>query len=99
MTNSDPVSMVEAALGRLVAEGKRVSFSAVAQEAGVARTTLYRNEALKALVDEHRLHQVDTQTLTGLHAEISHLRASVEAVAAKVRNQEERLRRLERKTH
>jgi len=40
----------------------------------------------------------DTRTLSGLAAEISHLRTAFEAVAGNVRQHEERLRRLERTT-
>lgn len=44
----------------------------------------------------HRARQIDTRTLSGLHAEIAHLRTALEAVAARATAHEERLRRLER---
>ncbi len=97
MTTDDPVARVEAALRALSAAGQPVTFTAVAQQADLARATLYRNPALRALVDEHRIAQIDTRTLSGLNAEISHLRAGLEAIADRVRRHEERLRQLERR--
>jgi len=93
----DVAARVEAALARLVAEDRLITFTAVADEASVARATLYRNPSLRALVDEHRAHQIDTRTLSGLSTEIAYLRIQLEAVAARVTAQEERLRRLERR--
>ena len=40
-------------------------------------------------------NQADTRTLSGLNAEIAHLRTALEAIAERVRGHEERLRRLE----
>ena len=95
MSADDLSVRVETALARLVATGQRITFTAVAEEAGVARATLYRNTSLRVLVDDHRAQQVDTHTLSGLSAEIAYLRAALEAVAARVSTHEERLRRLE----
>jgi predicted nucleic acid-binding Zn-ribbon protein len=58
--------------------------------------TLYRNPQIRAVIDEHRSRQADARTLSGLAAEISHLRTALEAVAGNVRRHEERVRRLER---
>jgi hypothetical protein len=91
----DPVAQVEAALGALAAADQPITFTAVAHHAGVARATLYRNPTLRALVEEHRAGQADTRTLSGLNAEIAHLRTALEAVAERVRGHEERIRRLE----
>jgi hypothetical protein len=97
MTTDDLVAHVEAALSALAAADQPVTFTAVAQRAGLARATLYRNPTLRALVEEHRLRQIDTRTLSGLSAEIAHLRTALEAVAERVRGHEERIRRLERR--
>jgi hypothetical protein len=59
--------------------------------------TLYRNQQLRAVIDEHRLRHHDARTLTGLTAEIAHLRTAVEAIADLARRQDERIRRLERR--
>lgn len=95
MTASDLPARVETALAHLVATDRPITFTAVAQEASVARATLYRNPALRALVDEYRAHQLDARTLSGLSAEITYLRTALEAVAVRVKAHEERLRRLE----
>lgn len=95
MSAGDPVARVEAALRVLAAADQPVTFTAVAQRAGLARATLYRNPMLRALVQEHRAGQADTRTLTGLSTEIAHLRTALEAVAERVRDHEERIRRLE----
>ena len=97
MTTGDLVARVEAALCALAATDQPVTFTAVAEQAGLARATLYRNPTLRALVDESRLGQIDTRSLRGLSTEISHLRTALEAVADRVRSQEERIRRLERR--
>ena len=92
MTSLDAV---EAACARLAERGDAISFTAVAEHTGISRTTLYRNPQLRAVIEEHRTHRHDRHTLTGLAAEIAHLRTGLEAVADRVRHHEERLRRLE----
>jgi len=93
------VDQVELACSKLVATDHPVTFSAVADITGLSRATLYRNENLRAIVDEHRARQRDARTLTGLNTEIVHLRTAVEALAATVRRHEEHLRQLERKSN
>ncbi len=89
---------VEHACTELAQAGQPVTFTAVAARSGLARATLYRNPQLRAVIDEHRAQQAGARTLSGLAAEISHLRTALEAVAGNVRQHEERLRRLERRT-
>jgi hypothetical protein len=86
---------VEVACTELVANNQAVTFTAVAERTGIRRTTLYRNTALRAVIEEHRQHNNDPRTLTSLTTEIAHLRTGLEALADRVRHQEERLRRLE----
>ncbi len=97
MTADDLVAQVETALRSITGAGQPVTFTAVAEQAGLGRATLYRNPTLRALIDEHRIAQIDTRTLSGLSAEISHLRTGLEAIANRVRSHEERLRQLERR--
>ncbi len=92
---TDPVSTVERACRDLTATGQPVTFTTIAERTGISRTTLYRNPQLRAVVEEHRHHSHDPRTLSGLTAEIAHLRTAVEALADRVRHHEERLRRLE----
>ena len=91
-----PLERVEHACAELAQAGQPVTFTAVAARAGLARATLYRNPQIRAVIDEHRSRRADARTLSGLAAEISHLRTALEAVAGNVRQHEERLRRIER---
>ena len=92
---TDNIEVVEAACAELADQGEPITFTVIADLTGISRTTLYRNQQLRAIVEEHRSHTYDRRTLTGLSAEIAHLRTTVEAVADRVRHQEERLRHLE----
>ncbi len=95
MTTDDLVARVEATLGALATADQPITFTAVAEHAGLARASLYRNPTLRALVEQHRLGQIDTRSLSGLSTEIGHLRTALEAIAERVRGHEERIRRLE----
>jgi hypothetical protein len=95
---NDNLAAVETACRELTAASKPVTFTTIAQHTGISRTTLYRNPQLRAIIEEHRHHSHDPRTLTGITAEIGHLRTAVEALADRVRHQEERLRRLETPT-
>jgi hypothetical protein len=86
---------VEVACHELAGNDDPITFTAVAERTGISRTTLYRNPELRALIEEHRQRSNDPRTLTSLTTEIAHLRTGLEALADRVRQQEERLRRLE----
>jgi len=73
----------------------RVTFTAVAIATGISRTTLYRDPQIVALIIEHCVRATEASTLTGLVTDIGHLGTSVEAIAERIRNHEERLRSLE----
>ncbi|MCC5951542.1 MAG: hypothetical protein JJU45_05550 [Acidimicrobiia bacterium] len=92
---TDNIDLVEAACAELADHGQSITFAIVAELTRISRTTLYRNQQLRAIVDEYRSHIHDRRTLSGLSAEISHLRTALEAIADRVRHQEERLRLLE----
>ena len=89
------LTTVETACNNLATAGQAITFTAIAEHTGISRTTLYRNPQLRAVIDDHRRHSHDRHTLSGLAAEIAHLRTGLEALADRVRQQEERLRRLE----
>jgi hypothetical protein len=90
------LSRVENACAGLAAAGQPVTFKEVAIRAQLSRTTLYRRDDLRAIVDEHRARGTDASTLSGLTVQIDQLRRGLEAVAASVRRHDEALRRLER---
>ena len=89
---------VEAACTHLAETGDQITFTGVAEHTGISRTTLYRNPQLRAVIDDHRRHSHDRHTLSGLAAESAHLSTGLEALADRVRDQEERLRHLEGRT-
>ncbi len=89
------LTTIEAACTELAANDQPITFTAIADHTGISRTTLYRNPHLRAVIDEHRHHTSDPRTLTGLTTEIAHLRTGLEALGDRVRQQVERLRRLE----
>ncbi len=92
---TDNIDLVEAACAELARQDAPITFTIVADLTAISRTTLYRNPQLRSIVEEHRNHTHDRRTLTGLAAEISHLRTALEAVADRVRQHQERLRRIE----
>lgn len=96
MTSKDTLARVERACAELLRDAEPVSFPAVAERSGVSRTTLYRDENLRAVVEEHRQQGRAPRTLSGVVAEVQHLRDALEAIAARVRRHEEQLRRLRR---
>jgi Family of unknown function (DUF6262) len=95
---NDNLNLVEIACADLAAADSPITFTTISERTGISRTTLYRNPQLRALIEEHRSHRRDPRTLSRLAAEIAHLRTAVEAIADRVHQHEERLRRLERPT-
>jgi hypothetical protein len=85
---------VERACTELADAGEPVTFAAVVRRTGLARTTLYRNLTLRAVIDEHR--RAGTTTLAGITHDIATLQAALETIAARVRHHEEQLRRIQR---
>ena len=85
---------VERACNDLADVGEQVTFAAVVRRTGLARTTLYRNPTLRAVIEEHR--RAGTTTLARVTHDIATLQTAVEAIAAHVRHHEEQLRRIDR---
>jgi hypothetical protein len=98
MTSTDTLTRVEQTCAELLQDGHPVTFTQVAARSGLGRTTLYRNPAARAVIEEHRTHPTNAGTLTSLATEIATLRTALEAIAARVRHHEEQLRRLDRRT-
>lgn len=93
--DTDPVTRVEQACKDLIAHGEPITFDTVAGRAGLGRATLYRRTELRAIVEEHRQMAREAFTLSGLATQIDQLRTTLTALAEKVRQHEERLRRIE----
>ena len=88
------LNTVERACADLARDGRPVTFTAVATATGLSRSTLYRNQVLRALVEHHK-HTTDGP-ITTLTDELATLRAAVNTLAERVRNHDEQLRRLNR---
>ena len=95
MTSSHTMNKVERACADLDHDGRPVTFAAIATATGLARSTLYRNAALRAIVEQHQ--RPADGPLTPLTDEIATLRAAVNSLADRVRSHDEQLRRLTRK--
>lgn len=92
MTSSHTLNAVERACTDLARDGQPVTFTAIATATGLSRSTLYRNPALRALVEHHK--QRPDGPMTAITDEIATLRAAVSSLAERVRSHEEQLRRL-----
>ena len=88
------IQRVRAACEQLLADGRDVTFTAVAEHSGISRATCYRNRDLRAIIETYRARHGDQLTLTGLADRIDNLTQALEAVAGKVRRQEAELRAL-----
>ena len=98
MTSKETLAKVERACAALLRDAEPITFPAVAERAEISRTTLYRDENLRTVVEEHRQRGRAPRTLSGVVSEVQHLRDAVEAIAERVRHHEEQLRRLRRST-
>jgi hypothetical protein len=94
MAMQTALTRVERACQQLRHDGQPVTFTTVAERAGISRTSLYRDSDLRSVVEEYRLASNDPRTLSGLKSEIAHLRTAVEVLAEKVRRHEAQLRGL-----
>jgi hypothetical protein len=90
---TDRRQRVEDACAELTLAGQPITFDDVATRSALGRATLYRNPELRAVVEEHRARGREAHTLSGLAAEIAHLRVAIETLAVTVRRHEEELRR------
>lgn len=95
----ETLAKIERTCTDLLQRGEPVTFTNVAASAGISRTTLYRDQTLRTVVEEHRMRSHDPRTMTGLISEVGHLRTAVEALADRVRHHEEQLRRLDGSRH
>lgn len=94
MTTKQLLNRIERACAELRQNKQPVTFTAVAAKTGTARATLYRNQTLRTVIEEQRRQAAASGTLTSLTDEIATLRATVETLAARVRQHEKQLRGL-----
>jgi hypothetical protein len=88
MSRPGHLHRAEQTCAELAAAGQPVTFTAVAARAGIGRATLYRDPALRAVVEDHCQQATSASTITGLAAGIAALRSAIEAVAVRVRRHE-----------
>jgi hypothetical protein len=89
---------IEAALRELTDQGARISITAVAVLARIPRSSLYRDAAARELI-HRRIAETRLDSDGNLAAEVTRLSLLVDALATRVRNQEERIRQLEGRPH
>ena len=82
----------------MLAAGRDVTFAAVAEHSGISRATCYRDRQLRAIIDAYRSRHGELLTISGLADRLDNLTQALEAIAAKVRRQEEGIRTLKRRT-
>ena len=97
MTDTD-TERIRAACEALLAAGRDVTFTAVADTSGISRATCYRRRELRETIDNYRSRHGELLTLTGLATRLDNLTQALEAVAAKIRRQEEEIRALKAAT-
>jgi hypothetical protein len=94
MSGASALARVDRACAQLRRDGEPVTFTAVAAITGLGRTTLYRNPAMRAVIDDHRRRTDGSGTLAGITDEITLLRTALDALANRVRRHEEQIRKL-----
>lgn len=92
MTNNS-LNQIERACADLARNGEPVT--AVATHTGIARSTLYRNQTLRVMIEHHRDSSSD-QTITALTDELATLRVTIGSLADTVRRHDAQIRRLTR---
>ena len=93
-----PPDRVRTAFEQMLAAGREVTFAAVAEHSGISRATCYRDRQLRAIIDAYRSRHGELLTISGLADRLDNLTQALEAIAAKVRRQEEEIRTLKRRT-
>lgn len=94
MNTPSRAQQVEDACADLITANRPITFNDIAARTSIPRATLYRNPELRAIIDEHRAHERQASTLTGLSIQIEHLRTTLDAIAETVQRHEDELKRL-----
>lgn len=97
--NTKPLNeRLETALRQLTNQGARINITAIAAQLGIPRSSLYRNAEARELIHQ-RIAETRQNASGNLAADVNSLGALIDALAERVRNQEERLRQLEGRPH
>ena len=92
---STTLNQIERACANLARDGEPVTIAAVAERAGISRSTIYRNAELRAIIEHHRQAAPDG-SITAITDELATLHQAVQALADTVRRHDAQLRRLTR---
>ena len=92
---SPTLNQIERACADLARDGQPITIAAVAEHAGVSRSTIYRNPDLRAIIEHHRQHAPDG-SIIAITDELATLRQAVQTLADTVRHHDTQLRRLAR---
>lgn len=90
---SPTLNQIERACADLARDGHPITIAAVAVRAGFARSTIYRNAELRAVIEHHRQAAPDG-SITAITDELATLRQAIQALADTVRHHDAQLRRL-----
>ncbi|MGA1826838.1 DUF6262 family protein [Microbacterium sp.] len=89
------LNQIERACADLARDGHPITVAAVAQRAGIARSTIYRNLEFRTVIEHHRQTAPDG-TIIAITDELATLRTTVQALADTVRQHDTTIRRLTR---
>lgn len=92
MTNTT-LNQIERACADLARNGHPITITAVAEHAGISRSTIYRNPTLRAIIEHHQQAAPDG-SITAITDELATLRQAVQTLADTVRHHDAQLRRL-----
>ena len=94
MTNPT-LNQIERACTELARDGQPITIAAVAEHAGISRSTIYRNPEMRAVIEHHRQTAPDSG-ITAITDELTTLRQAVQTLADTIRQHDAQLRRLTR---
>ena len=94
MTNPT-LNQIERACTELARDGQPITIAAVAEHAGISRSTIYRNPTLRAIIEHHQQAAPDG-SITAITDELATLRQAVQTLADTVRHHDAQIRRLTR---
>ena len=90
MTTKSMLHQIERACAQIADNGVAITFVKVAELTGIARSTLYRNQNIRSVIEHHRRNAPDDAILV-LTDELTTPRATIETLATKVRHHDAQL--------